>query len=87
MTSKKAVKIVEMLLEKKISLRRGLTKPENKWPDMTGKIVHDLQTSLGREIDWLKLLKKEIAPPCKHPKKMHDMCGGQKYCMNCNMDL
>lgn len=35
----------------------------------------------------LKLIKKEIVPNCKHPKKMQDMCGSQKYCMACNWDL
>ncbi len=38
-------------------------------------------------IDNLKLIKKELIPKCKHPKKMQDMCGSQKYCMACNWDL
>ncbi len=40
-----------------------------------------------RVIENLNLIKKEIVPNCKHPKKMHDICKGQKYCMSCNLDL
>lgn len=32
-------------------------------------------------------IKKNIQPKCKHPKKMQDVCEGQRYCMNCNMDI
>ena len=88
MTTKKTVQIVEMLLGKKTSLKRDLSKPENNWGnDVVGSFVQTELTSLTNEIEWLKILKKEIAPACKHPLEMHDMCEGQKYCMDCNMDL
>jgi len=88
MTSKKAVQIVEMLLERKIRHKQDLEKPENDWgTDAVGRLVQTKITSLSNEIGWLQALKKEMAPQCKHPKKMQDMCKGQKYCMNCNMDL
>ncbi|CUR52803.1 Putative ATP-dependent Lon protease [Nitrosotalea devaniterrae] len=88
MTSKKAVQIVEMLLEIKTRHKQNLEKPENDWGiDVVGRLVQREITSLSNEISWLGALKKEIAPPCKHPKKMQDMCEGQKYCMNCNLDL
>ena len=36
----------------------------------------------------LEKIKSELVPKCKHPKKMIDILpDGQKYCMNCNMDL
>jgi len=38
-------------------------------------------------ISNLKLIKNELIPKCKHPKKMQDTCAGQKYCMSCNWDL
>lgn len=38
-------------------------------------------------ISNLKLIRDELIPKCKHPKKMQDICGGQKYCMSCNWDL
>ena len=88
MTSKKVVQIVEMLLEKKTSLKRDLSKPENNWGnDIVGSFIQTELTSLTNEIAWLQILKKEIAPDCKHPPEMHDQCKGQKYCMACNMDL
>ena len=88
MTSKKAVQIVDMLLEKKTGLKNDLSKPENNWGnDTAGQMVQTQLASLTNEIAWLEILKKEIAPDCRHPPEMHDTCKGQKYCMNCNMDL
>ena len=88
MTTKKAVQIVEMLLDIKTRYKQNLEKPENSWgTDSFGKFIQGEITNLSNEIGWLNLLKKEIAPYCKHPRKMHDISGGQKYCMNCNMDL
>lgn len=88
MTTKKSVKIVEMLHEKKTSLKEDLEKPENNWGDgiVAGLIQTEL-SSLTNEIEWLKILKKEIAPNCKHPKKYLDRIKDQWYCMNCNLDL
>ena len=89
MTTKKAVKIVKMFLEKKSDLKQVLSNPENNWGDNSaGRLVQEFITSLTNEIEWLKILKKEIAPNCKHPKKMRDRTlDGQWYCMNCNLDL
>ncbi|HET6457665.1 MAG TPA: hypothetical protein VFG24_02155 [Nitrosopumilaceae archaeon] len=65
-----------------------MQRPENNWGHgiAAEMVTHDIE-HMTREIGWLKILRKEIAPNCKHPKKMHDTCKGQKYCMNCNMDL
>ncbi|MCV0410703.1 MAG: hypothetical protein K5783_07660 [Nitrosopumilus sp.] len=39
-------------------------------------------------ISNLQKIRAELVPKCKHPKKMIDtLPDGQKYCMNCNMDL
>jgi hypothetical protein len=46
--------------------------------DYLAKILSDLQ-----EVRQQRLPKK-----CRHPKKGHDITvDGQKYCMNCNVDL
>jgi hypothetical protein len=88
MPSKKAVEIVKMLLEKKTNLKQDLSKPENNWgSDVVRDLLKIEITSLSNEISWLQILKREIAPDCKHHKKMHDVCKGQKYCMACNIDL
>lgn len=43
---------------------------------------------IKHEMEWLKILKKEIAPNCKHPKKLRDVDpDGNPYCMGCNLDL
>jgi hypothetical protein len=52
-----------------------------------GKFIEMMLASLSNEITCLQILKEEIAPRCKHPKKMHDICEGQQYCMACNTDL
>ena len=39
-------------------------------------------------IENLELIRKELVPNCKHPKKMMDRTAdGQWYCMNCNYDI
>jgi len=39
-------------------------------------------------ISNLEIVKRELIPNCKHPKKMRDKTtDGQVYCMNCNFDL
>ena len=39
-------------------------------------------------IENLELIKKELVPNCRHPKKMRGKAAnGQLYCMNCNLDL
>lgn len=40
-----------------------------------------------RESELLREIKKELIGSCRHPKKMHDICEGQEYCMVCNADL
>ncbi len=54
--------------------------------------MRELATSLGKShednVQVLKVIKKELVPNCKHPKKMRDESpNGQWYCMNCNFDL
>ncbi len=88
MTTKKGVEIVEKLLDFKTKFKQNLEKPENNWgTDSFGKFVQGEISNLANEIGWLQMLKNEIAPPCKHPSEMQDECGGQRYCMDCNMDL
>lgn len=88
MTTKKSIQIVEMLLERKTNLKADLSKPKNNWGDgIVGEFIECELESLTNEIKMLNLLKNEISPQCEHLTEMHDTCKGQKYCMNCNMDL
>ncbi len=52
-------------------------------------IVSMVVEDLDNDIEWIKAIKKQLPPlsKCKHPKKMHDNCDGQLYCMDCNEDL
>ena len=87
MTVQKALKIIELWIEQKKS---GIKKLEKEW-DFTddshgmGKSLLNIDKTI---IENLELLKKELIPNCKHPKKMRDKtANGQWYCMNCNFDL
>lgn len=88
MTTKKAVQIIDKFIENRTEHIIDLQRPENNWGHgITAEMVkHDI-TRMTHEIDVFKILRKEIAPSCKHPKEMHDVCEGQKYCTVCNMDL
>ena len=88
MTSKKAVKIVDMFIENRTKHIVDLQKPENNWGcGIAAEMVEKDIERMNHEITWFNILRKEIAPNCKHPKEMHDICEGQKYCTGCNMDL
>ena len=84
MTLKNGIKLIDRwIAHREESIKKLET--ENIFNDSS--ITKTLVDCDQRTIDNLKLIKKEIVPNCKHPKKMHDVCKGQKYCMNCNMDL
>lgn len=88
MTTKKAVRIVDGFLENRTKHIAELQRPENNWGHgIAAEAVAQDIARMTHEIGVFKILRKEIAPNCKHPKKMHDTSNGQKYCMNCNMDL
>lgn len=68
----------------------GLLSPDRSWNkdlDCARELAKTIANLTQEETQVLELVKKQLLPKCKHPKKMHDTCGGQKYCMNCNMDL
>ena len=87
MTVKKAIKILDWWIDNK---KQGMEKFQKKWEhtaDTYGvtKILLDSDKTI---IENLELIRKELIPNCKHPKKMRDRTSnGQWYCMNCNYDL
>ena len=87
MTIQKAIKILDWWIGQKT---RGMEKLQKEWTfsDDThdvGKTLLDVDKTI---IVNLELIRKELVPNCKHPKKMRDrMSDGQWYCMNCNLDL
>jgi len=63
---------------------------QEKWKDSdnTYGVEKALMDSDKTIIENLELIRKELVPNCKHPKKMRDKtANGQQYCMNCNLDL
>lgn len=84
MTVKKAIKLVDLWIEHREESIKKLNS-ENIFNDFS--ITKTLVDCDQRIIDNLKLIKKELVPKCRHPKKMQDICAGVKYCMDCNCDL
>ena len=87
MTIKKAIQILDWWIEQKM---QGMEKLQKEWvfsddPHGMGKILLDVDKTI---ISNLELVRKELVPKCYHPKKMQDMDSkGNRYCMDCNMDL
>ena len=87
MTVKKAIKILDWWIDHK---KQGMEKFQKKWEhsDDTYGLTKTLLDSDKTLITNLELIRKELVPNCKHPKKMRDRTSdGQWYCMNCNLDL
>jgi hypothetical protein len=59
----------------------------NEEDDMFKRLTATLGKITERDLRVLRAIRNELTGTCKHPKKMHDICKGQKYCMACNMDL
>lgn len=84
MSLKKGIKLIDLWIDHR---EKSLKELREKIIFTDLEITKVLVESDQRVIDNLKLIKKEIVPNCKHPKKMQDICKDQKYCMQCNMDL
>jgi len=83
-TIKGAIKILDIW----ITMRKEKIKEVNiKFKELDSEIKATLLENEKTVIANLQLIRKELVPNYKHPKKMQDTCGGVKYCMSCNMDL
>ncbi|MHA7648068.1 hypothetical protein [Nitrosopumilus sp. S4] len=91
MTIKKAIKILDWFIELQKNRSEGFADPQKLWNqnhDFMRDFAKSLSDSIQNEVEILQILRKELVPNCKHPKKMQDMdSNGNRYCMNCNMDL
>jgi hypothetical protein len=90
MTVKKALQLTEWFLERNAELQKGHIDPEQPWreeDDIARKMTSVLAEMIEQDSKVIRAIRKELIGSCKHPKKMHDVCKGQKYCMACNMDL
>ena len=87
MTVQKAIKIIDWWLEHK---KTTMDDFKEKWRNSndTYGVEKALMDSDKTIIENLELIRKELVPNCKHPKKMRDRtANGQQYYMNCNLDL
>lgn len=98
MTIRKAIMVLDMLIENKRKTREVMLDPTESWnegDDAANRMVNQIAKNLQNDVDWLQAVKRQLLPEqhrtkivCKHPKKDHDVTAdGQKYCMNCNLDL
>jgi len=91
MTTKKAIKILDWLIEQETTLAEGFVDVKHSWNqdfDCMRDLAKSLSDSKRNEIYALHLIKKELVPKCGHPKKMQDVDSkGNRYCMDCNWDL
>jgi hypothetical protein len=88
---KKALKLLDFLIEDETRMYNGMSDPAKSWntgDDNFKKLAKILSDCHKDNIQVLNIIKKELIPNCKHPKKMRDKTAdGQLYCMNCNYDL
>ncbi len=91
MTIKKAIKILDWLIEQETSRAEGLIDPKHSWNqgfDCMRDLSKSLSDSIKNQVTILQILKKELVPKCSHPKEMRDVdSDGNLYCMDCNWDL
>lgn len=88
MTIKKAIEILDWWINHKKQSMKQLKEEWNYDADKATEVAKALIKSDETVLYNLETIKVELVPNCKHPKKMIDtLPDGQKYCMNCNLDL
>lgn len=90
MTVKKAIEILEKYYAVKNEVKMNIQDPSKTWNsanDLPKKVAGMIADSFEVDLIVLDGVLKQIKDDCKHPKKMIDTINGQKYCMNCNLDL
>lgn len=98
MTVKKAIHVLDALIECKQESKTRMLSTEKPWnheEDSVKRLARVIAENLQGDVEWLQAIKRQLLPEqhrtkivCKHLKKYHDIDGnGQKYCTGCNMDL
>lgn len=91
MTVKKALKLLDFLIEYEEKMQNTMSDPTKSWNiggDNIVKLAKTLSSCHKDNVRVLNIIKKELVPNCKHPKKIRDKtANGQWYCMSCNLDL
>jgi len=98
MTVKKAIQILDALIECKHDSKTRMLSPEKLWnreEDSAKKLARTIAENLQNDVEWLQAIKRQLLPEqhrtkivCRHLKKDQDIDGnGQKYCTGCNLNL
>lgn len=88
MTVKNAIKICDSLVEHYTKHTAGIRDKVKDWdPDGVKSLALTFADTIDDIAACILVVKSQIQPKCKHPKKMRDGKKGQRYCMGCNMDM
>ena len=91
MTVKKAIEILDWILNNKTKTVEEFLKPEiiNAKSDIGMDLYRTILHVTETDINNLNALKEQLVPDCKHPKEDRDLDPVTKkpYCMACNLDL
>ncbi|MDH3203213.1 MAG: hypothetical protein OEL81_00870 [Nitrosopumilus sp.] len=91
MTVKKALELLNYYSEKKSIMKKDFLNRNMPWNhgDVSLYPVSEgMAQVMETDLEFIKAIKSQIEPNCKHPKKFQDIDpDGNSYCMDCNMDL
>lgn len=98
MSVKKALSDLDLLMEYKKQIKSSIQDLLYQWrndnEDVVSRNAKLLVRLQQKDLDWLCGIKRQLLLEkhstkmiCRHPKKEHDTCDGQEYCMACNMNL
>lgn len=91
MTTKKAIKILDFVLQHKQEHRNGLLDPQKSWNmgnDQISSLAKTIASNIDDDMLVLRLVKQQLQTKCRHPKKVRDIDpDGKSYCTGCNQDL
>ena len=84
--------MLEEFVRIKTRYRDDMANPYSSWNtgwEPVRKLAKGMVDETSREIEVLEIIKQEIIPNCKHPKKDRDLDPSTRkpYCTACNWDL
>lgn len=88
MTVANAIEICDILIESHLKNSKGIRELAKDWEADSPKKMAITIAEVHEDVaKCILLIKENIQPNCKHPKKMRDGKKGERYCMACNMDM
>lgn len=88
MTVRKAIKLCDYLTIHYLKHAQGMRDVVKDWePKETQSLGLTIADTIEDVSKCIGAIKSQIQPKCRHPKKMRDGKPGERYCMNCNLDM